>query len=199
MPSPQLPDFDAVGTKVLSPVKLAHVVLRTANLKPKTRYYVDFLGGKITHGNEVLSFISYDEEHHRVALIGIPDTQPKVSTSCGLEHVAFTFNTLADLAMSYRQRKAKGISPVWSVNHGPTTSIYYRDPDGNMLETQVDNFDNLEEANAFMASKHFAENPIGTDFDPEELIEKLRNGANEKQLKIRHEIGPREMPDLTAL
>jgi hypothetical protein len=68
-----------------------------------------------------------------------------------------------------------------------------------MIETQVDNFDDLEEANAFMASKHFAENPIGTDFDPERLIVELRNGADEKKLKIRPEIGPRAMPDLATL
>lgn len=35
---------------------------------------------------------------------------------------------------------------------GSTTSIYYKDPDGNMLETQVDNFDSVEEATKFMVS-----------------------------------------------
>lgn len=37
-------------------------------------------------------------------------------------------------------------------NHGPTTSLYYRDPDGNQIETQVDNFETAEEATAFMNS-----------------------------------------------
>jgi hypothetical protein len=46
--------------------------------------------------------------------------------------------------------------------------MYYTDPDGNRIETQVDNFDTIEEANAYMASTAFAENPIGIDFDPDD-------------------------------
>ena len=102
---------------------------------------------------------------------------------------------MADLLLAYRQRKAKGILPAWSINHGPTTSIYYNDPDGNMIETQTDNFDNNEDANAFMAGPFFAENPIGTDVDPEELIQRLKNGESDSVLKTRVEIGPRGLPE----
>lgn len=133
-------------------------------------FYVDFIGGSITYGNDFISFITYDEEHHRVAIIkalGTGSMQPK---SCGLEHISFNLPTLAALLPAYRQRKQKGIEPVWSVNHGPTTSIYYKDPDGSMLETQVDNFDTVEEANKFMQSSQFAENPIRTDVDAEALL-----------------------------
>ena len=154
-------DFNNVGDKVLSPSVLAHVVLRTSNLKRMTEFYTTFLGGTITHQNDMLAFITYDHEHHRIALLGIPDARPKVKDSCGLEHIAFTFPDLPALLLAYRQRKAQGIPPLWSVNHGPTTSIYYRDPDDNMLETQVDNFDSVDDATKFMASKAFAENPIG--------------------------------------
>ena len=139
----------------------------------------------------MLCFIAYDDEHHRIALVGLPDTGPKVPTSAGLHHIAFTFPTMSDLLLSYRQRKAKGILPVWSVNHGPTNSIYYKDPDGNMLETQVDNFDTVEEATQFMAGKEFMENPIGTDMDPEDYIARLKKGEPEANLRPRVEIGPR--------
>lgn len=192
-------DFDAPSAKVLSPASLAHVVLRTANLERMVNFYTNFLGGTVTYGNEMLSFITYDEEHHRVALIGIPSTDPKVPTSCGLEHIAFAFNSLSDLLASYRHRKALGIAPVWCVNHGPTTSIYYKDPDGNMLETQVDNFDTVEDANNFMNSKAFAENPIGTDFDAEEMIQAIKSGKDESVLKKRVENGPRELPNLAGM
>ncbi|KIV79462.1 hypothetical protein PV11_07024 [Exophiala sideris] len=189
-------DFDNVGTKVLSPSTLAHVVLRTGKFKEMVDFYLNFLGGTVTYGNDFLCFITYDEEHHRIALIGIPDTGPKVPTSAGLEHVAFTFPTLSALLLAYRQRKARGIAPVWCVNHGPTTSMYYKDPDGNMLETQVDNFDTNEAANDFMTSIYFAENPIGTDFDAEELIQKIKDGVPDAELKKRVEIGPRGLPNL---
>lgn len=200
MGSLNVPNFDDTGSgAVLSPSMLAHVVLRTASLNGMVEFYTTFLGGSVTHGNEMISFITYDEEHHRIALIGIPGTTPKMSTSSGLEHIAFTFATLSDLLLSYRQRKARGISPVWCVNHGPTTSIYYKDPDGNMLETQVDNFDTIEEANAFMTSECFSQNPIGTDFDPENLITRIKNGEDHKILKRRVEIGPRGLLDLASM
>lgn len=193
------PDFDAPSTKVLSPASLAHVVLRTSNLQKMVEFYINFLGGTVTYGNDMISFITYDEEHHRIALLGIPGTSPKNPSTCGLEHIAFSFKTLSDLLLSYRHRKQRGINPVWCVNHGPTSSIYYKDPDGNMLETQVDNFDTVEEATAFMMSDEFAENPIGTDFDAEEMIGKLRAGAEERVLKKRVEIGSRAIPDLASM
>lgn len=81
--------------------------------------------------------------------------------------------------------------PFWSVNHGPTTSIYYTDPDCNQIETQVENFDSLEEVNAFMTGPEFDENPIGVDFDPEDLILRLERGDDEHEIKHRRNIGPR--------
>lgn len=184
-------DFDVAGDTVLHPSKLAHVVLRTNNFKPMIQFYKTFLGAQSVHENDFISFLSYDDEHHRIAIIGMPSIKPKDKDSCGLEHIAFTFDTLKDLLIAYRQRKAKDILPIWCVNHGPTTSIYYRDADGNMIETQVDNFDDPDEATKFMGSSLFRENPIGTDFHPEELIGRLVRGESEEQLKKRVEIGAR--------
>ncbi|CAK7225220.1 hypothetical protein SEUCBS140593_005828 [Sporothrix eucalyptigena] len=197
-----LPDFDAVpkeGQTTLPPSALAHVVLRTANLKRMQDFYTTFLGGHVVFAGGPLSFIAYDDEHHRIALIEIPDTAAKIYKSCGLEHIAFAFPTLADLLLAYRQRKHHGILPVWSVNHGPTTSIYYKDPDGNMLETQTDNFPSADEATAFMMGPLFAENAIGTDFDPEALIAALRQGKTEDELKRRPEIGSRAVPNFETM
>ncbi len=194
----QTQDSSATSPKVLSPSTLAHVVLRTPNIRPMEDFYVTFLGGRVAHRNSALSFITYDEEHHRIALIEAPQKLPKVRSSHGLEHIAFGYPTLSDLMLSYRQRKERGIFPIWCVNHGPTTSIYYKDPDGNILETQVDNFDTADEANEFMSTEAFAENPIGTDFDPEELIRRLDAGEDDRVLKKRKEIGPRGPPDLDA-
>ncbi|KAI1627026.1 Glyoxalase/Bleomycin resistance protein/Dihydroxybiphenyl dioxygenase [Exophiala viscosa] len=191
-------DFDAVGGKVLSPSTLAHVVLRTSNSRKMVEFYVKFLGGTITFGNDFISFVTYDEEHHRIALINIPGSEPKAHAS-GLEHIAFTFPTLSALLLAHRQRKALGIFPFWCVNHGPTTSVYYKDPDGNKLETQVDNFPTVEEANEFMNGSYFAENPIGTDFDAEELLQKIKEEVPDAELKRRVEIGPRALPDLGSM
>ncbi|GIZ40705.1 hypothetical protein CKM354_000403300 [Cercospora kikuchii] len=192
-------DFDRPGANVTSPCSLAHVVLRTANYQPMVDFYTTFLGGSVTHGNPFVSFITYDDEHHRIAILNVPGTSAKNKKSSGLEHIAFGFPTMRDLLVAYRQRKKHGIEPVWGVNHGPTTSIYYRDPDGNMLETQVDNFDTIEATNEFMSSPAFAENPIGTDIDIEEMIQRLQSGEDDASLKKRVEIGPRDVPDIDAM
>jgi hypothetical protein len=80
--------------------------------------------------------------------------------------------------------------PYWCVNHGMTMSLYYSDPDGNVLETQCDTLE-PEEANTFMVSKQFQENPIGVDFDPEEMIERIKKGGSFEDLTRRPNIGPR--------
>ncbi|EXJ76297.1 uncharacterized protein A1O5_00805 [Cladophialophora psammophila CBS 110553] len=188
-------DFNKKGAKVISPSKFAHIVLRTNKFNEMVNYYKNFLGAEVIHENEYLAFLSYDEEHHRIAIIGVPGTKDKDPKTCGLEHTAFSFDTIPDLLLAFRQRKDHGIHPAWSVNHGPTTSIYYRDPDGNQIETQVDNFDHPDDATKFMASKSFAENPIGVDFDPEDYIRRLSEGETEANLKKRAEIGPRGLPD----
>ena len=69
--------------------------------------------------------------------------------------------------------------------------MYYRDPDGNSLEMQVDCFDTNEEATAFMMSEKFKQNPIGTDYDPEEMIKKLQEDADWEGWRERREIGQR--------
>ncbi|TPX06776.1 uncharacterized protein E0L32_002272 [Thyridium curvatum] len=188
-------DFNQQSGKVISPSKLAHVVLRTNNFERMVQYYKDFLGGTTVYENGFIAFLTYDDEHHRIAIASVPGTADKNTKSCGLEHIAFSFDSLSDLLLAYRQRKSKGIEPVWPVNHGPTTSIYYRDPDGNMIETQVDNFENPDDATDFMRSENFAENPVGTDFDPEDFIARLEKGVPEKELHKRVEIGPRGFPD----
>lgn len=188
-------DFNRPTGKVISPKKLAHVVLRTNNFRAMVDFYSKFLGAKVIYENEFLAFLTYDDEHHRIAIIAIPGTKGKDPTTCGLEHIAFTFDTLSELLLAYRQRKQHGILPLWPVNHGPTTSIYYRDPDGHMIETQVDNFEDPDDATEFMKSKYFAENPIGTDFDPEDYIARLEKGESEKELQKRVEIGPRGVPN----
>lgn len=185
--------LEIMSSRVKSPSKLAHVVLRTGNYQEMIKFYKLFLGAEVSYENDFLCFLRYDDEHHRIAIIGLPGTSPKVLGSSGLEHTAFTFDSLDDLLLSYQQRKDLGIEPVWCVNHGPTTSMYYNDPDGNQIETQVDNFDTVEEANDFMASKYFAENPIGTDFDPEEVRKRLASGESPQSIKKRVEIGPRSL------
>jgi catechol 2,3-dioxygenase-like lactoylglutathione lyase family enzyme len=181
---------------VLSPKKLAHVVVHTMNIRPMIQFYKNFLVARIEFESDRAAFLGYDEEHHRIGIIVFDNLALPAQPAPGLEHIAFTFDNLQDLVTAYEQRKAYGIRPTVCTNHGPTTSMYYMDPDGNRLESQVDNFDNAEEATAFVKSASFRENPVGVDFDPEELAHRVRSGEDEASIKKRADIGPREIPTM---
>src|ERR1700761_9237931 len=154
---------------VLSPVKLSHIVLRTAKFEEMCAFYKKFLGAGVAFENEVACFLQYDDEHHRIGILKLDGLSASNRTAPGLEHVAFTFDNLADLLKVWEQRKELGIEPVWCVNHGGTTSMYYEDPDGNKLESQVDNYDDPVALQEFLRSDDFRQNPVGTDFEPEDL------------------------------
>jgi catechol-2,3-dioxygenase len=185
VPKPENCCTELSSGKVISPISLAHVVFRTANLQRMIDFWALFLGATVVFQNNAVAFLQYDDEHHRIAFIANPGAQPQLSggKGAGMHHVAFTFANLADLVQAYKQRKELGVLPTWCVNHGPTTSMYYTDPGGNQIETQVDNFESPEEAAEFMQGALFAENPLGADFDLEELDRKIQSGVEESVLK----------------
>lgn len=185
-------NFDDPGKAVLKPSKLAHVVLRTNNFLHLSSYYQTFLQAHINFENDFMHLLSYDDEHHRIGIVQMDIANKHVKT-CGLEHIAFSYSSLTELAMSYLQRKENGIQPFWCINHGPTTSLYYHDPDGNILELQVENFDTLQEAAEYMLSEAYLTNPIGVDFEMEDLIKRIKSGESEESLKKRPASGPRSL------
>lgn len=157
------------------PDKLAHIVFRTMNFEKMRDFYQLFLNAQVAYQNQFISFLRYDDEHHRVVIAGLPGLSPVDKYTVGLEHYAFTYSSFGALFANYLRLKKAGIHPCWCINHGITTSIYYRDPDGNMIETQFDNM-GVKEADAFMSGEYFAKNPIGVDFDPELLLARYAKG-----------------------
>ena len=164
-----------------APIKLAHIVLKTRKYPEMVPWWCDFLDGKVRHGNDFISFISYDEEHHRLAIAAIPGLEEPNPKAAGIEHFAFTFATIDDLFAQYEKMSARGCKPYWTINHGFTLSAYYRDPEGNQVETQIDTL-SLEDADEFMHGPLFAANPIGINVDFDVLIERRRNGASVAEL-----------------
>jgi hypothetical protein len=124
----------------------------------------------------VIAFLTYDDEHHRLALAQTPVAENPPRGAPGLDHVAYTLDSLGDLLATYRRLKAKGILPVWPINHGLTTSLYYEDPNGCRVEFQVENFRTPAELRGYMESAAFAKNPIGVGFDPEKLALRYERG-----------------------
>ena len=158
-----------------SPIKFAHVVLKTNKYDEMVAWWCNFLGAQVRHGNDFISFLSYDDEHHRITIARMPHLSERAADTVGVEHFAFTYASLDDLFGQYERMKAAGIAPYWTINHGMTLSAYYRDPDGNQVETQVDSM-TMEEADEFMNGPLFAANPIGINVDFDALIARRRAG-----------------------
>jgi catechol-2,3-dioxygenase len=174
----------------IRPAKFVHVVYRTRRFNQMLGWYQAVFDAKIQYQNPALAFLTYDNEHHRFAFANLDILQPEGTEAdprgmIGVDHVAYTYASLKDLFENYAQLEAQGIRPYWCVHHGITVSMYYADPDGNQMEFQVDSYGSNEEANAFMAGPHFAANPIGVEYDPDDWLARLRTGAPESEFLVR--------------
>jgi catechol 2,3-dioxygenase-like lactoylglutathione lyase family enzyme len=172
-------------TNPIRPAKLAHVVLRVTDLPRSRDWYMRVLQARPAFENEMLSFLTYDDEHHRIGLIAQPGARPASDAATGLEHVAFTYGTLGELLATYKRLVAEGIRPYWTINHGPTISLYYKDPDGHRLELQYDVFRRSEDLDAFFAGGAYRDNFIGILFDPDDLVARYEAGEPTEGLTAR--------------
>jgi catechol 2,3-dioxygenase-like lactoylglutathione lyase family enzyme len=171
------------------PSTFAHVVYMTRRFDEMIAWYQKVFEATVVHRDPVLAFLACDDEHHRFAFENLSALKPtsvgaEERGEVGVNHVAHTYANVGDLLETYARLKEAGITPYWPVHHGVTLSLYYRDPDGNRMEFQVDCC-TVEEANAFMRPDASATNPIGAAIDPEALLAQYRNGAPLETLLAR--------------
>jgi catechol 2,3-dioxygenase-like lactoylglutathione lyase family enzyme len=153
-------------------------------------WYQKVFEARVQYQNPALAFLTYDDEHHRFAFANMSVFQPDGSSSgmpagVGVNHVGYTYASVGELLETYDRLKQIGIEPYWRVHHGVTLSVYYRDPDGNRMEFQVDCCANAEEAHTYMHSEAFAANPVGVEIDPDALLAQYRSGVPDKQLLVQ--------------
>lgn len=179
---------------LVSPARFVHIVYRTRRFDQMIDWYQLVFNARIQHRNPALAFLTYDDEHHRFAFVNLDVLMPRAAGAgterqglIGMDHVAYTHESLESLFGNYSALKARGILPYWCIHHGVTVSMYYGDPDGNQMEFQVDAFASNEEANAFMSGPGFAQNPIGVEFDPEDWLAQVRAGAKLADFLTRRE------------
>lgn len=161
--------------------KLAHVVYRTRKFDEMLDWYKAMFHARVQSQNPVMAFLTYDDEHHRLAFIDLSVIQPNADEPekrglVGVEHIAYTYESLESLLDNYVRLKPKGILPYWCIHHGLTISMYYADPDGNQIELQVDCFESKEESNDYICGPNFDINPVGVEFDPEDWLSQIRAG-----------------------
>ena len=167
---------------------VSHYGLRTSpsKLTEVVEWYKNFLDARVQFDLGFGAFMTFDDEHHRLVIFCDDSTVDKDPNSAGVEHVGIGLPNFAALADEYERLKDRGILPSLPVNHGFTTSLYYRDPDNNEIELTVDNFETKDECTAWMKGDKMAaamQPPtFGDVFDPEDMVRLVRNGAPQSEL-----------------
>ena len=149
-----------------------HVTIKTSRLQQMVDWYRTVIGAEVTFQDANNAWTTNDEANHRVAFLSVPGLgdDPDKTRHNGMHHSAFEYAGFADLMESYHRLKGDGILPAFCLDHGLTISIYYKDPEGNFVELQSDNFGDWKASSHFMrTSEDFRSNPIGTFFDPEKV------------------------------
>ena len=184
-------------SKPIRPAAFVHFVLRVRNVERSIEWYQTVLDMEIVQRGPKLAFLTYDDEHHRIALFETPTEAESVPGAAGLDHVAYAFPDLGELLSTYKRLKSLEIVPYLSINHGPTTSLYYHDPDKNEVELGCDNFETREELNEWFANGLFAKNFYGYNFDPEVAYAQHMSGAPDAEVFAETYRG--DAPDLESL
>lgn len=165
---------------------LHHFNLKTTRLQEMLDWYGTVIGLKVNFQFPGGAFATNDRANHRIAFLALPgmEDDPKKNIHTGMHHSAFEYELFDDLMSSYRRLKALGIAPKACLDHAITTSLYYVDPDGNMVELQFDNFGDWEKsAHHLRTSEEFARDPIGTFFDPDKVLAAHEAGATFAELR----------------
>ena len=169
--------------KELRRPRLHHVFLKTPRYAAMKSFYTTVLGMQTNFDSPGVAFLTNDHANHRLALLNHPDLHDVTPDHAGIHHQAYEVESIDDLLSTFVRLKAEGITPAMSLDHGPTTSFYYQDPDGHLVELLVANFENdPEETLRFFASPEFSSNPLGVPIDPELVLQARKAGASPQQI-----------------
>ena len=193
--APHRVDPPGTITEMPRPREMHHAHIFTdKNYDAMVAFYQTLFNGSVTNehiqsNGSRLAFITYDD--HRVVVIKKPGWGKKTGQAVGLSHIAFAYASLGELIFIYKTRKAAGHpAPHWTVNHGNSTSFYYRDPDDNEVETMLDNFSALETQDYkrfYQFTEEFGEMSEG-NFDPDKMVKLFESGVPDSVLLDREEV-----------
>lgn len=193
-------DWDSLQDAQLLP-SLHHVNLKTTRLDEMVAWYTTAVGMKLVFAGAGGAWLSNDAANHRLALVSGETLKTELSDDvdksrhAGLYHTAWEYPSLDALLATYIRLREVGIEPQRCVNHGPTTSFYYIDPDGNAVELQSDNFGDWSSSRNFMAeSPEFARDPFGPYVVPDLMIADRRAGVA-TEVVLRRAYGGEYQPE----
>ena len=124
--------------------KIGHVLIAVHDLARSRDFYTRVLGFEILeedpdHGGV---FLTIGAGTHVVDLVPLPGSQPpavpqtigEFKPSLGIGHVAFHVDSARDLRRAYFELIDNQVRVLAAIDHESQESIYFCDPDGNMLE-----------------------------------------------------------------
>jgi catechol 2,3-dioxygenase len=121
---------------------LTHMGIFTDNPEAMQEFYVRVLGMLVSDtGSGVLFrrriiFMTGDPlQHHQFVLVVREDGDPPGGA---LFQVSFKVRTLDELRQVAALAVANGATELQGINHGNSWSVYFRDPDKNMVEIYMD-------------------------------------------------------------
>jgi catechol-2,3-dioxygenase len=170
---------------VIRPI-LHRVTFKTTRLQEMVDWYKAVIGAEVQFQDANNAWTTNDGANHRIAFLAVPglSDDPEKTVHNGMHHSAFEYPTFVDLMASFERLKALGILPAVLLEHGLTTSLYYKDPEGNFVELQCDNFGDWAKSSAWMrTSSIFAENPIGVLFNPAKVSRAFSAGRSFEELR----------------
>ena len=120
---------------------LGHVVLKVTDLARSEKFYSGILGlpvcARFDEQGMKMTFFSLGN-HHDIALAQVSGEDKAGEQAAGLHHVAFRIgDSIDELKEAKVYLEGAGIE-LHPVDHEVTKSLYFHDPDGNMLEVYVD-------------------------------------------------------------
>lgn len=123
---------------------LGHVVLKVRDLERSAAFYRDVLGLRevARYRRDQMAFFTVEGSgnHHDLALMALgPDAPADDPGAVGLAHVAFKVGDRLDDLRAVRARLERhGVPLLGMSDHRVSQSLYFGDPDGNVLECYVD-------------------------------------------------------------
>lgn len=127
---------------MVSPKRVGHLVLNVKHVGKSTQFYTEVLGFQVALQKKDATFLTCGQIHHDLALFQAAPMAPPVSKGgLGLNHMALQVEDFDMLTKYYHVLKDRELIDR-TTDHGMTSSIYLKDPDGNGIELFCNNQDN---------------------------------------------------------